>query len=224
MGQDDPAAGQGQMVSGEVRLFQSGSSKSVKDASKIVVWLVPLNAHLPVRFNPEITNYQMVQRNKTFEPHLLIVPIGSVVVFPNLDPWFHSIFSLYRGKRFDLGLYESGSQKVVKFDRSGPSYLFCNIHPQMAAVILTVDSDYFGVSDKSGRVSIPNVPEGSYMLRVWYEDATQKSLQELERQIVVGTAHHTLPTISVAVAKQNLLNHKNKYGQDYDPKGLTPDY
>jgi len=211
-------------VSGEVTLFQASSGQPVKDASRVVLWLVPKGAAPAAESGPDKPIYRMVQHNKTFDPHLLVVPVGSVVSFPNLDPWFHSVFSLYRGKRFDLGLYEPGSHKNIVFDRPGASYVFCNIHPQMAAVILTVDSDYFGISDKNGRISIADVPTGPYQLHVWYEDATEKSLEALERTILLRNAGHSLPSVSIAVTKQDLLHHKNKYGRDYDPQASSPEY
>ena len=63
---------------------------------------------------------------------------GSSVEFPNRDPWFHNVFSLFNGKRFDLGLYEAGSTRTVHFDREGISFIFCNIHPEMSAVIVVL--------------------------------------------------------------------------------------
>jgi len=211
-------------VKGEVRLIQADSGAAVEDASRIVVWLVPLDTVRPIRFNAERPNYRMVQRDKTFEPNLLVVPMGSVVDFPNFDPWFHSVFSLYRGKRFDLGLYEAGSQKEVRFDRLGASYVFCNIHPEMVAVVLTVDSEFYGISDKAGHISIPAVPPGRYLRRVWSENATPEALQALERLIVIGNGNHGLPTVSIPATRQISMKHKNKFGRDYDPKALTPEY
>ncbi len=213
-----------QAVKGEVRLIQVGSEGTVMDSSRVVVWLVPLDTVRPIRFNEDRPNYRMVQRAKTFEPNLLVVPTGSVVDFPNLDPWFHSVFSLYRGKRFDLGLYEAGSQKEVRFDRPGASYVFCNIHPEMVAVVLTVDSEFYGISDKAGHISIPAVPPGRYLLHVWSENATPEALQALERLIVIGNGNHGLPTLSIPGTRQISMKHKNKFGRDYDPKALTPEY
>jgi len=96
----------------------------MKDASNVVVWLVPQTPGLIAPASNENPQYRIVQHNKMFEPNFLVVPVGSVVDFPNLDPWFHNVFSLYRGKKFDLGLYEAGSHKQVKFDRPGASYIF----------------------------------------------------------------------------------------------------
>jgi plastocyanin len=213
----DPASSQTQDVSGVVTLIPQSSAAAVKDASRVVVWLVPQDSALQAPPGEEKSKYQIVQHNKMFHPDFLVVPVGSVVDFPNLDPWFHNVFSLYRGKRFDLGLYEAGSHKQVKFDRLGASYIFCNIHPEMTAVVLAVDSRFFGVSDKTGRLTISNVPAGKYLLRVWHEDATPEALQALERPTEFGAQNRNLPPIAVPVTKQNALKHKNKFGRDYDP-------
>jgi plastocyanin len=209
-------------VKGQVFLLTSNGESQAKDASRVAEWLVPQNAQASSA-NAPAKVYQMVQQDKRFEPDMLVVPVGSIVSFPNRDPWFHNVFSLYRGKRFDLGLYQAGDVKTVRFDRIGPSYIFCNIHPQMAAVILTVGSQYFGISDKSGHIEISNVPAGRYRLNVWYENADASALQSLARDVVVGD-DRALPEVSINVVPHDLRNHKNKYGQDYDTGALSPSY
>jgi len=211
-------------VSGEVVVTAPGAGAMEKDASRIVIWLVPTDAMQRVSTTTtQRSHYRLLQRNKRFEPALLVVPVGSVVDFPNADPWFHNVFSLYRGKRFDLGLYQAGTQRSVRFDRIGPSYLFCNIHPEMTGVVLAIDSEFFGVTDKNGRYSIPGVAPGKYALHVWYENATPESLQALQRQVTIENDRQTLPPISVKPVKQAPAEHKNKYGQDYPPPP-TPRY
>ena len=207
-------------VTGEVTVVTAGGGHAERDASKVVVWLIPTNSVRPVNLAQEQRHYRLVQHHKHFDPEFLVVPVGSVVDFPNLDPWFHNVFSLYRGKRFDLGLYQAGSMRSVRFDRPGPSYLFCNIHPEMSGVVLAVDSDYFAVSNPSGHYAIPNVPAGKYTLHVWHENA---SLEALQRSVTVGASGRLEP-VSVAVNKQSEEKHKNKYGQDYDPDTLKTDY
>jgi plastocyanin len=211
-------------VNGEAALAAPDSGTPAKDASRIVVWLSPINAIRPVRATIEHLHYRLLQHNKRFEPGLLVVPVGSVVDFPNADPWFHNVFSLYRGKRFDLGLYEAGAQRSVRFDRLGPSYLFCNIHPEMTGVVLAIDSELFAVTDKGGHYAIAGVTPGKYVLHVWYESATAESLQALERLITIQSEDQTLPAISVKATKRTPAEHKNKYGQDYDPEALKTDY
>src|SRR3984957_3963188 len=89
------------------------SGNKAADTSNVAIWLVPLD---PAGGTVPVSNRlpkppQLLQRNKTFEPHVLIVPLGTMVEFPNQDPFFHNIFSLYDGRRFDLGLYESGTKR-----------------------------------------------------------------------------------------------------------------
>jgi plastocyanin len=203
---------------GEVALILSNSAQRVKDASRVVVWLSPLDAvHLARATAEKQQHFRVVQHNKRFEPSLLVVPVGSTVDFPNLDPWFHNVFSLYQGKRFDLGLYQAGAQKSIRFDRPGPSYLFCNIHPEMTGVILAVGSEYFATSDKAGHYSIAGIPPGKYMLHVWYESASAEALQALGRLVVVDSVNPPLTAISIPVTKPMYSEHMNKYGEKYDP-------
>ena len=211
-------------VNGAAIVTITGSGAAEKDASRVVIWLVPLEAMQPVRVAAQGPHYRLVQRNKKFEPALLVVPVGSVVDFPNADPWFHNVFSLYRGKRFDLGLYQAGAQRSVRFDRIGPSYLFCNIHPEMTGVVLAVDSELFAITDKSGHYSIAGVTPGKYVLHVWYENATPESLQALQRQVTIENVNEILPPLSLKLEKRAQAEHKNKYGQNYDPATVKTDY
>ncbi len=190
-----------------------------RDASEVVVWLMPLDRPAASSAPAAQTDKrpQLVQKNKSFHPHLLVTRVGSVVDFPNRDPFFHNVFSLFDGKRFDLGLYEAGATNSVRFDRPGVSFLFCNIHPEMSAVVVAVDTPYYGVSDKSSNVSLANVPDGRYELHVWYERSLPEDLKDLNKTVHVGSAARDLGTIAVAENPSFSTAHKNKYGQDYAP-------
>jgi plastocyanin len=107
------------------------------------------------------------QRNLNFSPHVLVVQVGTRVKFPNDDRVFHNVFSYHDGKRFDLGLYPVGAVKYVPFDQPGLSRIFCNIHPQMAAYVMVVDTPFFSVSDETGRFVIAGVPAGEYAAHAW---------------------------------------------------------
>ena len=107
------------------------------------------------------------QRDLSFRPHVLAVRVGTVVEFPNNDRVFHNVFSFRDGKRFDLGFYPVGAAKTQIFDRAGLSRIFCNIHPNMAAYVLAVDTPYFAVSDSNGLFSIPHLPPGQYAYHAW---------------------------------------------------------
>jgi plastocyanin len=195
----------------------------ISDASNVVVWLTPIDRP-PANtssFALPAKPPQIVQRHKIFEPHLLVVPIGTMVQFPNKDPFFHNIFSLYDGKRFDLGLYESGSARSVSFDRPGASFLFCNIHAEMSAVVVAVDTPYFALSDRSGNVVIRNVPNGRYQLNVWYERSLPGQLKELNRVATISDSARTLGVIHIVENPDFTSTHKNKYGLDYVPPPKT---
>jgi plastocyanin len=194
-------------------------SNKVADAANVVVWLTPLDrSAAEVSFPAELRKQpQIVQRHKTFEPHVLVVPVGTKVQFPNDDPFFHNIFSLYDGKRFDLGLYEAGSARSVLFDRRGVSFLFCNIHAEMSAVVVAVDTPYFGLSDHAGNVTIRNVPSGRYELNVWYERSFPEQLRELSKVVTISEASRSLGVIHIVENPDFTAAHKNKYGQDYVP-------
>src|SRR3954469_8802584 len=112
--------------------------QSNRSAAGVVVWLVPAGDNADTRSLPGNTHARLVQKNKTFQPHVLVIPVGSVVEFPNRDPFLHNVFSLFEGKRFDLGLYEAGSTREVHFNKPGISYIFCNIHAQMSAVVIAL--------------------------------------------------------------------------------------
>ena len=219
------ASGQLNTVSAHVVLKKKGSSKPAKnvttpgDSSNVVVWLKSLDGaatDAAVAEEPH-KRFQLIQKNKSFQPHLLVVPVGSVVDFPNRDPFFHNVFSLFDGKRFDLGLYEGGTTNSARFDRAGISFLFCNIHPEMSAVVVAVDTPYFGVSDRGGNVMIADLPDGRYEMHVWYERGIPEDLKALTRTVTISPATRNLGAISVVENSSFSSAHKNKYGQDYTP-------
>jgi hypothetical protein len=143
--------------------------------------------------------------------------VGSVVDFPNHDPFFHNVFSLFEGKRFDLGLYEAGTTNSVRFDRAGVSFIFCNIHPEMSAVVVAVDTPYYGVSNKAGNITLGNVPDGKYEMHVWYERSLPEDLKGLVRTVHISESSRELGTIVLPENPGFTSAHKNKYGQDYVP-------
>jgi plastocyanin len=206
----------------QVEVVQSGAPKQEKKASSatddsgVAVWLTSVDSPgaIPVA-SRQVP--RLVQRDKMFEPHVLVVQAGTKVQFPNEDPFFHNVFSLFNGKRFDLGLYEAGSSKTVQFDRAGVSFLFCNIHEEMSAVVIAVDTPFYGLSDRAGRVAIPNVPDGHYQMHVWYERSSPADLKQLERTVTISDATRSLEPVRVTNNSDFTLAHKNKYGQEYVP-------
>ena len=202
-------------LSARVKVVDAGGKIESSNAGNVVVWLSPVGERAPNRLLPNHP-LRLTQHNKSFEPHLLVVPVGAVVQFPNRDPFFHNVFSLFEGKRFDLGLYEAGSTRNVSFDRVGVSYIFCNIHAEMSAVVIALDTPYYGISNRKGEVVIPAVPTGRYTMKVWYETALPETLNAMTREVNVMESSSTLGVLEIP-AGPVATAHKNKYGMDYEP-------
>jgi hypothetical protein len=164
----------------------------------------------------------LLQKNRMFVPHLQVIPVGTVVQFPNADPFFHNVFSLFEGKRFDLGLYEAGSTKSVNFSREGVSYIFCNIHPEMSAVVLAVSTPLYAIADASNAFILRNVPPGDYNLHIWIEGVPQSSLEQETRRVHLASGTVDLGQIAAPISGTGSMSHTNKFGKPYtaDPQGI----
>jgi len=212
------AAGQPTDVTAEAKVQMVGAKSTERHSNEgVVLWLTPIDAPAPLRSTTSSGGrLQLAQKNKEFVPHLLVVQVGSTVAFPNLDPFFHNVFSQFNGKRFDLGLYESGSNRSVRFDRAGISYIFCNIHPEMSAVVVSVPTPYFAISTAAGNLTIHDVLPGTYMMHVWAMGNSDSDITANGRRISVSGASVDLG--SIALQESVPGPHKNKFGEDYEIK------
>jgi plastocyanin len=203
------------------------SSAAAKDNSNVVVWFEPMRDPADPGA-PSTTKSQakqppqLVQRNKTFEPHVLVVEVGTLVQFPNKDPFFHNVFSLFDGKRFDLGLYEAGSSKSVTFSREGVSYIFCDIHPEMSAVVLALSTPLYTIADGADSFVLRDVPPGDYTMHLWVEGVPQSVLEGLTRPVHLLAQAIDLGTLTVPVSQTGMGTHQDKFGNDYDPHAKSP--
>ena len=208
------ASGQNIDVRGTVEMLNSkrpGAHSS--DQSSAVIWLQPVDRSVE---HPAPGKSAIRQRNKKFDPNVLAVTAGSVVAFPNLDPFFHNVFSMYNGKRFDLGLYEAGTSRSVIFDHPGICYVFCNIHPEMSAAIVVLDTAYFAISNRSGDFRIPSVPSGRYTLEVWYQRGKPENPEAFPLQVTIGPDHNVLAPIRLIDSGEIVAPHMNKYDHPYE--------
>ena len=209
-----PLNAQTSTVKLNVSVMHPGTAKGKQfDAAGTVVWLTP-SQQISASPLAKPGHYRLTQKDKQFTPHLLVIPTGSTVDFPNLDPFFHNVFSLFNGKRFDLGLYESGSSRTVHFNRDGVSYIFCNIHPEMSAIVITLPTPYYDVSSAEGAVTLRSVPPGSYDFHAWVEGASARDLEALDRKVLVTPGETDLGSIAIKV-DAHAGSHKNKFGEDY---------
>jgi plastocyanin len=200
-------------VTARLALTQVELSRKSERPPPAVMWL---NSVRPGTAAPVVTgNFTLLQKNKMFTPHLLVVPVGSSVAFPNADPFFHNVFSLFDGRRFDLGLYEAGSTRSVVFSREGISYIFCNIHSEMSAVVISLATPYYGQADAQGTFHVKNVPDGDFDLHVWIEGRKQSSLDQLTRRVHISGGAADLGEFSTGQLDKQ--QHLNKFGRPYEP-------
>jgi plastocyanin len=174
-------------------------------AAPTVVFAEPLDRQPPAR--PVAA--RLIQKDKTFVPGVVVVPVGSTVDFPNDDPIFHNVFSLSPPAPFDLGLYRSGATKERKFTQPGTYRVFCNIHPQMTALIVVVPTPYATVTSPDGRYSL-DLPPGAYRVTARSDRAAPVSLE-----VTVRSGADTIPDLTLDESRYVALPHKNKFGRDY---------
>jgi plastocyanin len=147
-----------------VELNPSGENPLDYERSHVVVYLEG-----PPSANP--VTVTMEQKDRRFEPDLLVIPAGSTVSFPNFDPIFHNVFSLSKPKSFDLGNYAKGQTRTVKFPAPGLVFVYCHLHPNMAASILISPNAWSTRADASGGFTLTGVPPGKYTIVAWHKTA-----------------------------------------------------
>ena len=207
-------------VRGQITLAPLNKKGRAGGNPRAVVWLTPLKkatSSPDIQNKPSAGRFRLVQKNKRFTPHILVIPAGSTVEFPNDDPFFHNVFSLFHGKRFDLGLYEAGTSRTVRFSEPGICYIFCNIHPEMSAVIFVMKTGYYAISSRAGQILITGVPPGRYRLNIWDEHCLPDALRAVSRDVIISPSASSLGNIRLPQSGDLLSKHKNLYGRDYDP-------
>ncbi|CAN5266135.1 hypothetical protein BH11PSE2_BH11PSE2_05490 [soil metagenome] len=112
--------------------------------------------------------FRMTQKNMTFDPFVLVVPVGAEVSFPNLDNLRHHVYSFSPAKTFELKLYGHDETRTVRFDKAGVVAIGCNIHDQMSAFIYVVDTPFAAKTDASGQAVLRGLPGDQARVKVWH--------------------------------------------------------
>ena len=200
------------VVAGKVSFVTKRGQNPI--VAETLIRLEPVSVRAP-KVAP--ARFQMVTRGKMLVPHILAIPAGSTVDFPNDDPISHNLFSLSSNNAFDLGLYRKGAGKSQKFDTPGLVNVYCNVHPNMSAVIMVMSTPYYAFSDSSGNYSLTNVPAGRYRLIAWNEQGG-----ETESPIEVSAAGMVSGTVALMIDSRNyrLAQHLNKLGKPYEAPSL----
>ena len=210
------AAAQAATVSGSVEITNSREAevRRNRNYSGVVVWLVPVGHAAPAAAP---RREEMKQKDRHFMPHVLAIPVGGTVDFPNLDPIYHNAFSNFAGQPFDTALYPPGTSKAVTFRIPGIVRVFCNIHPTMSAIIAVVPTPWYAATGADGKFAIGSVPPGEYELHLFHERSAPQVLGFLEHTITVPESGLALPLISISETGYIPTPHLNKYGKPYPP-------
>ena len=164
-----PPPGRGSLT-GEMRL----DGKPVTGLG--VVMLRPVNGAFKKR-TPKTRVIE--QRGKQFAPHVMAVPVGSTVSFPNFDAIYHNVFSISKTKAFDLGMYQKGELRELTFDKPGLVRLSCNIHSNMSAYLIVVDDPHYAVVEE-GKFAFNSLAPGKYRVQAWSERGGAPTVTEID--------------------------------------------
>lgn len=159
--------------------------KGLRSPANVLVYLTKTPS---ISMDSANARFVMDQQNLTFMPHILPIPVGATILFPNNDQVDHNVFSLSRTKTFNLGSYKPGESKTVLFDKPGIVELRCDVHAEMAAYIMVMKNPYFAVTDADGRFEIPDtkylkkhgitgltdIPAGKYTIKTRHEKLKTK--------------------------------------------------
>jgi plastocyanin len=156
-------------------------------------------------------------RNKRFLPRVTVVAAGSSVAFPNRDPIFHNVFSVSPGNRFDLGRYREGQSRSTRFDKPGLVRVYCNVHEQMIAYVMVVETPWHAVSAEDGHFQLENLPRGRGTLTVWHERSATKRIP-----IDVPAGEPLRIRLDASQARE--APHLNKFGRPYGSEPDKPTY
>lgn len=198
-------------VRGTVQLLAKGGKEPARgaDVTQAVVYWEPAGG---AKARAASTPFVMTTRKKQFTPRLLTVPRGSQVRFPNQDPILHNVFSVSPGNAFDLGLYRAGDGKTQRFDQPGLVRVFCNVHHDMVAYVLVLDTPYSVSPGADGSFVLSGVPPGKGKLTVWHEQADPWTA---DLQLPAGKP----VAARVEVVRPRVPPHLNKSGQSYFQSG-----
>jgi len=196
-----PLAARADVLTGTV----STKVRAGTQAAPVVVYAEPLTGAAPAREARPVT---LSQRNKAFAPRVLGVPVGTVVTFPNDDDIFHNVFSLSPGNAFDLGLYRAGASKSRTFATPGVVRIFCNIHPQMTALVVAAPTPWVVTTGTDGAWRL-DLPAGRYRLTAISERAAA-----VTADVTVNGAT-TSPPLALDESAFVAVPHTNKFGKPY---------
>lgn len=152
---------------------ESDRSASSSDESRyrnVIISAHPVSFDTTVQARPEPVTID--QEEATFIPEVTPVTPGTTVEFVNSDPFYHNVFSLTPGARFNIGRRPTGvkvEETIPRLENDvsgiGVIELHCDIHPQMNAFIISLETPYFSRADEDGSYELGGLPSGTYRVR-----------------------------------------------------------
>ena len=205
-----PATTGGQ-ITGRVAIVEKGKPATRDD---VWVYLEDLDRH---HHKPRTKPSQqtITQKDRKFTPQVLVVPVGTVIAFPNADHEEHNVFSPTE-PTFDLGHYNNGAGRTQKFDDAGEMAIYCDVHQEMWARVKVVESAWISKVNSSGQFSIANVPAGSYKLHVW----TYDSAEVIDKVEITDGGVATTSNLNLQLGEHK-QSHVDKDGQSYSTHTVT---
>lgn len=195
-------------IRGQVRLaMPDGEPVERSEFSDIVVYFEP-DSPVPVSAPPSPVEIITVRRQ--FEPRVTAVVTGTEIQFPNHDRILHNVFSRSPGNRFDLGLYGQGEGESFVFNNSGLARIYCNVHQQMVAYVLVLDTPYMTRPGASGRFRLDNLPPGPGRLSVW-----QPRADAYTEAMVIETGQMLRRDVDLLLTGRRIPEHADKDGRPY---------
>jgi len=198
------ASAQTAQVTGRITILERDTKPSPDLGAAVLYLEGPGPAARPVSFEVAIND-------KTYVPHVVVVPVGTTIRFPNHDPFNHNVFSPSEPNQFDLGLYGRNEAKTKTFTQAGLVRVYCNVHPRMVAYIYVAANRFFTQPGTDGSLAFDSVPPGRYRLHVWHE----RVAAEIVKDVTVTASGAGEVTVALNARGYRWQPHKNKYGKEY---------
>ncbi|HEX7047070.1 MAG TPA: hypothetical protein VF275_05825 [Gammaproteobacteria bacterium] len=200
-------------LTGELHLTENGRATGAQEYADAVIFFVPDSATVDsvltadMKPPPQAT---LEMRGKKFLPRVLPVVAGTEVAFTNFDPILHNAFSTARQMPFDLGFYSGGENRNMTFETPGLVRVYCNVHHDMVAYVLVLDTPHFTRSDAQGKFRLRDLPEGKGTLYIWHPRA-----RPLRESLTVNASNPPDRIFELALTERRIPRHPDKHGNAY---------